>query len=607
MPSLSKTVLPGGWMTFSSWIVCYLGFNLIAVASPAMAQPGRATAIDHAADRLLPPDQFATQIDAAPELQISASIIKPDHLTSPVLVANGALAQTESAMPEAQSNDLVALKSSRGAAPEAVVAVEPVNAEPVAEPVNAEPVNVKPDVESDIESNIESQTQYISQAAPIPASSVTVSANECLADCNPTAQFDFDPPNIAIPPRSLPSYERPAIAENPVPVPSVPSSVEGTLPPPPPGQFARDQVARDQRSPSQTQTQAQRSTVSPGVPTPVETVANSRRPVTQPTLQFQGVYLYQGGEDSARARITGVYPILPELQVGASIDFTTGDVFGDSGGAVGDSGDGLEINELYVTGYLPDYPNLRLVVGQMDLTSYFDRNSFAKDSATHFFNPVFATNPALSAAAIGSRQGALVNWTIIDEVEVKAAVFSSDRSISDFEVNAFAGEVGARLGNFIVRGTYVTAEDAGANTSFEESFQIARSNGDFGPRDGDREDAYGINAEFFIPEINMGIFGRYGWYNNRDLNKGGTTYSFGVNFLDVFMDADRLGVAYGRSLSNDDLREGTNPDAFEAFYDFRVLPGLRLGFTFQGLDEFSETIGGVRVRTDFDLVPRRTQ
>jgi hypothetical protein len=267
----------------------------------------------------------------------------------------------------------------------------------------------------------------------------------------------------------------------------------------------------------------------------------------------------------------------------------------------------LEINELYVTGYLPDYPNLRLVVGQIDLTSYFDRNSFAKDSATHFFNPVFATNPALSAAAIGSRQGALANWTIIDEIEVKAAVFSSDRSISDFEVNAFAGEVGARLGNLIVRGTYVTAEDAGANTSFEESFQIARSNGDFGPRDGDREDAYGINAEYFIPEINMGIFGRYGWYHNRDLDEGGTTYSFGVSFLDVFMDADRLGVAYGRSLSNDDLREGDNPDVFEAFYDFRVLPGLRLGFTFQGLDEFSETIGGVRVRTDFDLVPRRTQ
>ncbi len=599
MPSLSKTVPPGGWMTFSSWIIYSLGFNLIAVASPAAAHPGRTPAINHAVDSLIAPhlvtsdDQSATLVDVAPNSQISASIIKPNQQRSPVQVASGIHAQPN-ATSEGQSASS-ADRINRYDVSEPIVAVKPSGIEPAA-PL----AEVEANTESDFQSQVEQveQVEQISQADPLPNANITVSANECLADCNPTARFDFDPPNIAIPPRSLPSYERPAIAER-VPVPSVPSTAEGSLPPPPPNRVAnqRDSV----------QTQAQRPAVSPEVaPASVET-ADSRRPVTQPTLQFQGVYLYQGGEDSARARVTGVYPILPELQVGASVDFTTGDVFGDSGGAVGDSGDGLEINELYVTGYLPDYPNLRLVVGQMDLTSYFDRNSFAKDSATHFFNPVFATNPALSAAAIGSRQGALVNWTIIDEVEVKAAVFSSDRSISDFEVNAFAGEVGARLGNFIIRGTYVTAEDAGANTSFEESFQIARSNGDFGPRDGDREDAYGINAEFFIPEINMGIFGRYGWYNNRELDEGGTTYSVGVNFLDVFMSADRLGVAYGRALSSDDLRDGDNPDVFEAFYDFRLLPGLRLGFTFQGLDEFSETIGGVRVRTDFDLVPRRTQ
>jgi hypothetical protein len=317
---------------------------------------------------------------------------------------------------------------------------------------------------------------------------------------------------------------------------------------------------------------------------------------------LQGVYIYQGGDSSARARATVVYPILPELQVGASLDFTDGDLFSESGD------DGLAINELYVAASVPNYPNLRFVVGQLDLTSYFDRNSFAKDAATQFFNPVFATNPALAAAGLGSRQAALLNWTITDNLEAKAAVFSSDRSISNFNVNGFAGELGVRLGNLIVRGTYVTDEDSGANTGFEEIYQIRRSNGDFGARPGDREDAYGINAEYFIPNINLGLFARYGWYNNRSLDQGGTTYSFGVNLLDLFLPDDRLGVAYGRMLSNSDLRGSTNPDVFEAFYDIRVLPWLRVGVTFQGLNQFSETIGGIRVRTDFDLIsPRRSQ
>ncbi len=411
------------------------------------------------------------------------------------------------------------------------------------------------------------------------------------------------------------SMQQPMVAQNrvpsPLPVPSIPVTPEGssaTIPPtsPPPistplTRPVPDLVPSDPDASGSSADGPAFQSPAPGSAadlTAPET--GSRRALTPPSLQFQGVYLYQGGEDSARFRVTGVYPILPELQVGASIDFTDGDIFSESGD------DGLAINELYVAGSIPDYPNLRFIVGQIDLTSYFDRNSFAKDAATHFFNPVFATNPALSAAGLGSRQGAVVNWTILDELEAKAAVFSSDRSISDFELNAFAGEVGVRLGNFILRGTYVTSEDAGADTGFEEIFSLERD-GDFGLRDGDREDAYGLNAELFIPEINLGLFARYGWYENREIDRGGTTYSFGINLLDLFMEDDRLGIGYGRLLSNSDLNDGDNPDVFEAFYDFRVLDFLRLGVTFQGLDEFSETIAGFRIRTDFDLVPRRAQ
>jgi hypothetical protein len=402
----------------------------------------------------------------------------------------------------------------------------------------------------------------------------------CFADCNPSAQFNFRAPD--------------RLTLTPSPSPSLPAVVQVPAPTPPSG------PAPAPAAPA--------SAPTPAVTPPPVTASELESPLpstalTPPTLQFQGVYLYQGDEDSARARIIGVYPITPRLQVGGSIDITDGDLFSEGGD------NGVRINELYLTAAPQDLPNLRLVVGQLDLTSYFDRNSFAKDAATQFFNPVFSTNPALSAAGIGSRQGALVNWTITDNVEARGAIFSSDRSISEFELNAFAGELGVRFDNLIVRGTYVTAEDSGDGDGFQEIFNLDRGNGQFGAREGDRENAYGINAEYFIPEINVGIFGRYGYYENTDLEEDGDTFNFGVSVYDLIATGDRIGLGYGRALSNDRFRRDNGdrtPDVLEVFYDFRLLPGLRAGFTFQALEEFSESIAGFRVRTEFDLIPRQT-
>ncbi|MBE9182399.1 porin, partial [Oculatella sp. LEGE 06141] len=336
----------------------------------------------------------------------------------------------------------------------------------------------------------------------------------------------------------------------------------------------------------------------PATPSVAQAPPSSSAALTPPALRFQGVYVLQGDESSARARLSGLYPLSPRVQAGATLDLTTGEAFADS------PDEGLSINELYIAAALENVPNLRFVLGQLDLTSYFDRNSFAKDGASQFFNPVFQTNPALAATAISSRPGALVNWSITDTLEARAAVFSSARSIGDFALDAFAGEVGLRLGNAIIRGTYVSARDGGSNSGFGEIFSIDRGDGQRGPFDDDREESYGINAEYFIPEINMGIFGRYGRYENRDLDEGGDTYSGGVSFLDVFSEGDRLGLAYGRGLSNQRLRreDDRNPDVLELFYDFRLLPNLRLGLTLQQLNEFSESIAGLRIRTDFDLM-----
>ncbi len=323
--------------------------------------------------------------------------------------------------------------------------------------------------------------------------------------------------------------------------------------------------------------------------------------LTKPSVKLLGAYVYQGNESSARARLQALYPLSSRVLFGATIDLSTGNSFTDTPTA------GLNINELYLTTSLPEIPNLRFSAGQLDLTSYFDRNSFAKDGTTHFFNPIFQTNPALAAVGIGSRPGLLVNWSLTDNIEIKGATFSSSRSIGDFALNGFAGEVGFRYGNAIIRGTYATGRESGSNDGFKESFQIDRGNGQFGQIKGDREEAFGVNAEVFIPKLKMGIFGRYGRYNNLDMGEGGDTASIGVSFLDLFVPDDRLGIAYGQDLSNDARRVAAGnkrPDALEVFYDFKLLNNLRMGFSIQERNSFSELVAGFRVKTEFDITPK---
>jgi hypothetical protein len=323
--------------------------------------------------------------------------------------------------------------------------------------------------------------------------------------------------------------------------------------------------------------------------------------VTEPKLTLQGVYLTQAGDNSARARLQALYPLTSRVLFGATFDLSTGRSFTDT------PNDGFNVNELFFSTSLPEIPNLRFVVGQLDLTSYFDRNSFAKDGASHFFNPIFQTNPALAATGIGSRPGLLVNWALTDNIEAKAAAFSSSRGLGDFTFNGFAGEVGVRYGNAIFRGTYSTGRDGGSKSAFREVFAADRGNGRFGTLRDDREEAFGFNAEVFLPKPKLGLFARYGRYNNMDLGEVGDTYSVGLTFLDVFSPDDRLGLAYGQDLSNQKFRiraGDKRPDALEVFYDFRFLPNLRMGFSVQQREDFSEIVAGFRVKTEFDVTPK---
>lgn len=316
------------------------------------------------------------------------------------------------------------------------------------------------------------------------------------------------------------------------------------------------------------------------LPTPA-LAAPPNRPITQPNLDLQGLYVLQGDNASARARLTGETFLTPNLLIGGGLDLVTGPDLTNN--------DSLNLTELYLAASVPGAPGLRFRFGQLDLTSYFDRNSFAKDTSRDFFNSTFHTNPALisGANATASRPGGLAQWAVTDDITLSTAVFSSSSDITDFALDGFAGEVGVRTGNLIVRGTFLTARD----TQFQGS--------------GGRLDSYGVNAEWFIPEANLGLFGRYGHINNEGTGFSGDTYSFGLNALDVFMEDDRLGLGYGRNLETA-VAVGNSPDVLELFYDFELTPNIRLGFTFQQRNQLQESYAGFRVRGDLDLLPRRT-
>lgn len=317
--------------------------------------------------------------------------------------------------------------------------------------------------------------------------------------------------------------------------------------------------------------------------------------------QIEGVYVFVDDRSSARVRLLGSYVLSPNLMVGTTLELVTGNAFTANQEVT------ANINELYAVASLPQLPTLRLVVGQMDLTAYFDRNSFAKDVAIHFMHPVFQTNPALSAAGLQPRPGALLNWAISDQVDARAAVYASTRRLDAFALDSFAGEVAARFGNAIVRASYVSGRDGGADTGFGEIYQYPRAQGETGIRDSDWESGFGLNGEIFIPNWKLGLFGRYGWYENRSVGQGGDTYSMGMTLLDLLMPRDRLGLAYGRSLSNNHLRQQQGhptPDVWEFFYDFPLSRQLRVGLSFQERNNFRETVIGLRVRSLLDLNAR---
>ncbi|XHX79203.1 MAG: carbohydrate porin [Stenomitos frigidus ULC029] len=582
-----------------------LSLSMFLVVGVAQASP----LPNHSPDRAVQPEQIIaeeqarlaqTQVDYPEGMQSPPTAIAATSSTSPSLLLPPQWKPAVVSSPVRYSSEDELIQQVTGKA--VVPRVKPAETLPAFAPPSATAARSAPPVASNANK-------------PAPKTPILVTAgtnsdlglklfapgstNACGAACEPSL--------LTVP--SSPQLRSPSLAQSTPPPPYL------TLPAPvPDGSQAPGLMQPGLTQPGLAQPGLMQPAISspasiqpPGLRTQIETVPAPRRTLlrttalSDPSIRLQGVYLYQGDEGSARARLSISYPLTPNFLFGATFDLTDGNAFADS------RTQGFSVNELYFAASLPQLPNLRLVVGQLDLTSYFDRNSFAKDGATHFFNTVFQTNPALSATGISSRPAALINWTLTDNIEAKAAVFSSSRDLSDFSLDGFAGEVGIRYGNAVIRATYASARDAGSRDGFQEIFQVDRGNGVTGPLASDREESYGLNGELFIPSLKMGIFARYGRYTNAAISRSAETYNLGVSFLDLFAPDDRLGLAYGRGLSNGALRQqvdGKDPDVLELFYDFRFLPNLRLGFSIQERNQFSETVAGVRVKTEFDVTPR---
>ncbi|NEP47395.1 MAG: hypothetical protein F6K65_00485 [Moorea sp. SIO3C2] len=325
---------------------------------------------------------------------------------------------------------------------------------------------------------------------------------------NPNMPRLSQSPFPATPPGQVPGQFMPIPV---VPNPNMPGFGQSPFPatpqPPLPGQVTPIPVVPNPNTPGFGQVPFFQPALQPWPPAPN---SNLNRPTSPPTaqspgrpllpstaltpgsLRFQGSFVSQGEDSVARARLDGNYVITPQFLFGATLDLTS-----ENDRLVDSPNEGATINQLFFTAApASTLPTLRFSVGQLDLTSYFDRNSFAKDGVSHFFNPVFQTNPALSATAIASRPGLLVNWAVTDNIEGKVALFSSAESLERFDLNGLAGEIGLRYDNVIVRGTYASGRDGGANSGFREIFSIERGRDDFGiNKNDDHSASYGYSSE----------------------------------------------------------------------------------------------------------------
>lgn len=119
----------------------------------------------------------------------------------------------------------------------------------------------------------------------------------------------------------------------------------------------------------------------------------------------------------------------------------------------GDGVDRVSVREVWLQTELLKQ-HIRLVVGKIDLTNYFDINSVANDETTQFITSVFVNNPALEAPENGPG--------IVSFYDTRKGLFfglglqSADNSGSDIADDLYGiGEIGMRLRYLLgLEGTY---------------------------------------------------------------------------------------------------------------------------------------------------------
>jgi carbohydrate-selective porin OprB len=212
---------------------------------------------------------------------------------------------------------------------------------------------------------------------------------------------------------------------------------------------------------------------------------------------------------------------------------------------------------------------LRLIVGKLDVTDYFDRNAFAEDEQEHFLGSAFVVNPMMKQPTNGP--GAVVRVAVADWRWALGVHGLADVDGDLSGVPFIVAEIGRR--NLFARpGTYrlwarvaSVAEDRGRLTW-----------------------GAGVSADQFVtPEI--GVFLRGGVSRAEGEHSTSYAWSAGVRLTPTWLGRDRDTLAVGFS----ELREPEGRErVVEAYYRWQVFSRLAVFANVEWVISGPNTVAG---------------
>jgi len=242
----------------------------------------------------------------------------------------------------------------------------------------------------------------------------------------------------------------------------------------------------------------------------------------------------------------------------------------------------LSMREAWLMTELLDQ-KLSLVVGQLDLTNYFDSNAAANDETTQFLSDALVNNPMLGLSENGAGMTVIYdpksafNFKLGYQQSTRTATNLSDSLFLLLEAGYQANPFHTGEGNYRI---WYREDNTGNGTS-----------------------AYGVSLDQKLM-AGVTLFGRYGSGENASSSDRDSFYSAGLQF-DAglgFNPEDAFGIGYAYTT----LATLEKEKLFEGYYNLAMTEKLRLTFHLTLLEEQrvdtnvdSYVISGVRLQTNF--------